>query len=525
MQSAGRFALCAAPLAWLWFVLLDDLRGEWTVNPQYSYGWAVPFLCVFLIVQNLKSESRNQKSETHFRFQFLFALLALLYAPTRLIQEANPGWRFVSWALALEVIGITFCALRMVSGTGRWAVGAWRFPLLFFLVAVPWPTVVESPLIQALTRLDVAATCELTGWLGIPAVPHGNVIEVATGRVGVDEACSGIRSFQATLMISLFLGAFYELGTGRRVVCVFAGFALALLLNLGRLLVLVWVAATRGVPAIAQWHDPTGVVILLGCFCGLWALGAGLARKKSPKPENNLQPSTFNGTVADESQKPESGNVLPCSAFPISASALIAWLVLVEAGVEGWYRWHEARLPAAVTWQVDWPTNNPTFKEQQFAEDTRRLLRFSDGRNVAWQEDGLGWQVFFLHWQPGRTAVRLAQNHTPEVCLAAAGHKLAGGDREETLAVHSLRMPFRFYRLTDTPQPVFVAYCLWDDRASARHFETSSLTYGNRLAPVLAGRRNSGQRSIELVLAGADDPAAARAAVQSLLEKIISPDR
>ena len=34
--------LCALPLAWLWWVLIDDLRVEWTINPQYSYGWAVP---------------------------------------------------------------------------------------------------------------------------------------------------------------------------------------------------------------------------------------------------------------------------------------------------------------------------------------------------------------------------------------------------------------------------------------------------------------------------------------------------
>ena len=30
------------PFAWLWFRLLDNLRVEWTTNPQYSYGWFVP---------------------------------------------------------------------------------------------------------------------------------------------------------------------------------------------------------------------------------------------------------------------------------------------------------------------------------------------------------------------------------------------------------------------------------------------------------------------------------------------------
>ncbi len=53
-------ALWLLPLAWLWFVLINDLRVEWTVNPQYSYGWAVPFLCAFLVWQRIqKTESRN----------------------------------------------------------------------------------------------------------------------------------------------------------------------------------------------------------------------------------------------------------------------------------------------------------------------------------------------------------------------------------------------------------------------------------------------------------------------------------
>src|SRR5205814_8152949 len=46
----------------------------------------------------------------------VLAVLALLYAPTRLVQEANPEWRLVSWALALEVIGLTLVWLYWTTG-------------------------------------------------------------------------------------------------------------------------------------------------------------------------------------------------------------------------------------------------------------------------------------------------------------------------------------------------------------------------------------------------------------------------
>jgi exosortase/archaeosortase family protein len=343
---------------------------------------------------------------------------------------------------------------------------------------------------------------------------------VATGQVGIDEACSGIRSFQATLMISLFLGEFYALTAGRRALCIFTGFGLALLLNLVRQVVLVWVAARTGVPAIAEWHDPTGVVILLGCFFALWAIGRRLAGK------NQKQKAESRKQKAEAAPPPEySASCFPLSAFRFSAFALSAWLLLVEAGVEGWYRFHEAQLPAAVTWQVAWPTNNPTYKELTFAPDTVRMLRFSDARNATWQEEGLGRQVIFLHWKPGAVAQRLAQSHTPAACLIAAGHHLGWQSELQFVTVHGLRMPFFFYQLTDTPQPVFVAYCLWNDRASAQGFEASGLDYRNRLAPVRAGIRNPGQRSLEIALTGVSDPAAAQTAVQQLLEKIIAPGR
>ena len=185
--SAFRQTLCALPLAWLWFVLINDLRVEWTVNPQYSYGWAVPFLCAFLLWQRVqKAEGREQKAEIHFSFQlskfqlFALALCALLYAPTRLIEEANPGWRLVSWALSIEVVGLTLIFIRLALGVSPLRSGrgqgqgevspllsAFRFsdfvfPVCFFLVAVPWPSPIEMPLIDprghrlhdGITRLD-----------------------------------------------------------------------------------------------------------------------------------------------------------------------------------------------------------------------------------------------------------------------------------------------------------------------------------------------------------------------------------
>ena len=349
-------------------------------------------------------------------------------------------------------------------------------------------------------------------------MPHGNVIEVATGMVGIDEACSGIRSFQATLMISLFLGEFYSLGASRRVLCVLAGFALSFVFNLARMSLLVWVAARKGVAAIASWHDPAGVTILVACFFSLWGMGVLLKGKAEKlKPE---MPKADRGRLATEGGGTTGGN-FSVSAFQFSAFALCIWILLTEISVEAWYRWHEARVPVAAQWTVAWPVDNPAFKELPLADRTRQILRYDEGRSASWQEDNLAWQAVFLRWKPGRTTIHLAQNHTPEVCMTAAGYTLNAISPQEWFEVNGLRMPFLAYQMADAPRPFFVFYCLWDDRAGAQGFETMSLTYGNRLAPVLAALRNPGQRSLEIAVAGPDNAAEAGAAVRAELEKLI----
>ena len=59
------------------------------------------------------------------------------------------------------------------------------------------------------------------------------------------------------------------------------------------------------------------------------------------------------------------------------------------------------------------------------------------------------------------------------------------------------------------------------DRTSAQGRGTLSLNYGNRLAPVLAGLRNPGQRSLEIAVTGNLNESQAAAAFQNQLQKII----
>ena len=541
--ALGALLLAILPFVFLWFILINQLRVEWQVNPQYGYGWAVPILCLGLMWKRW-GEARTTGPQDHkttgpqdhrttgqrdYRTGLqvrgpwssgpvvrgpwscdLVVLFSVIWLPTRLIQEANPEWRLISWLLAIEVVGLTLLAIRFALGTAR--VARLVFPVCFFLVAVPWPTIVEGPLIQGLSSANGSMAVEALGWLGIPALQHGNVIEVGAGMVGIDEACSGIRSFQSSLMISLFLGELYRLTVFRRAALCVTGFFLAFLFNFARTLFLVSVAAKNGVDAISQWHDPAGVGLTAACLLGLWAVGMALRR-------HEVGVTTDHGTTGPWGHGTTG---LRDRGIGRIGLALLVWLLFVEIGVEAWYRQHEQGAPGSSQWTIELPQDNDTFRKLPIPENVRRLLRYDQGQNMTWQEGDVRWQVIFLRWFPGRIGVQVAKSHTPEVCLTAAGKKLVSASELKPLPVGSFVLPFRTYVVEEASgRPIHVFYCLWEDRAEEQSFKTERLTYNHRLDSVLTGRRNLGQRSLEIAVWGYEDAQKAEAAVARQLERLV----
>ena len=154
------------------------------------------------------------------------------------------------------------------------------FPVAFIFVAVPWPTAVEVPIIQGLMRIVAHVAAETAMLLGIPAQVEGNLIRVSTGLVGVNEACSGIRSLQTSLMIGLLFGELKRLSISRRVALVAGAITIALLANFFRAVFLVMVAATENLSEVTRWHDVAGYTIIALVFVGTMGLAYLLGRKQ-----------------------------------------------------------------------------------------------------------------------------------------------------------------------------------------------------------------------------------------------------
>src|SRR5438552_9337317 len=307
----------------LWFELINQLKPEWWLNPQYNYGLIVPLLALYLFWKRWRVRpTPAPPAATAFPI-LLILLCAALALPIRFLAEANPDWRLLSWLFALVVVTISLLFLYIVGG--RVWVRYFAFPVLFFLVAVPWPVRIEQVVIQDLMRIVTAINVTFLQLAAVPALQHGNVIEVGTGFIGIEEACSGVRSLQATLMISLFLGELYFFSAIRRIALVVIGALLAFVCNVVRTAILVWVGTRRGATGIEAWHDPAGLTILIVCLFGLWLVSLIMLRcGKTPQipspPSSQNAPTHFS-----------SGLLI----------GLAIWLLLIEVSVQIWYRAHQ----------------------------------------------------------------------------------------------------------------------------------------------------------------------------------------
>src|SRR6476646_8068437 len=51
MMFRWPFAFALVGFFFLWLEIVFQLQSEWSFNPQYSYGWTVPFLAAWILYQ------------------------------------------------------------------------------------------------------------------------------------------------------------------------------------------------------------------------------------------------------------------------------------------------------------------------------------------------------------------------------------------------------------------------------------------------------------------------------------------
>lgn len=503
-------------LAGLWAWAVAGCADEWTDNPMYSYGWFVPPLVLFFAWRRLDEPLAGRipfgdpALPTRRGLIMLFtAILAVFVLPAELLRNELPDDRLNNWAIAGVAVGTTLWVVRCVGG--RHLVGNLAFPIAFFLTAVAWPKRYETPVTVGLQGFVTDFVVEVMHILGIQADPHGNTIYLRNGPVGIAEACSGIRSLQASLMISIAIGELFYLRLTRRLVLIVLCAIVATILNLSRTLSLCLITEYQGAAGMHKAHDFIGNAILLILPVLSWGIGRLLAGREGALPTSPLP----RRPGADGTPPPPSHwqrlrqqirgldwrrmpNFLPTLVIGLAAfSTYHVWLEILDR-----------RDPPQQTPFFTARTGNDTGVEKiETNSEVWTILSPTSGgsyvaRNPSFPSGRISLYHFF--WKPA-AANRWVTGHRPDICMPAGGWQKAAEPEPIEVDFDGRKLRFTLFRFTGVGQHALQIWGIWRNGQPIEmdFFRNPTLEWS-----LLTGKSRSAVEVVSCVVpyAGGDEP-------------------
>ncbi len=282
--------LSPAFLATAW--LVSRAQWFWRNNPDLNFGWVVVLLCAYLFWEAWEKRPPVDWRWRPWAVASFVAGGGLLFL-VQIYQAVMGSNAPTTTGLALGIMLLVAGNLGMVFG----APGLRTFGMAFgfLLIAMPVPSGIQGPVVSALQDKVAWFNTEVLNLMGIPAQQVGSLIHLPGGTVGVDEACSGIRSLQSSIMATLFIGYLTLRRFSLQALLLVCGIALAIVGNLIRSLYLSLTANARGIEAVAGVHDAAGWSILFFTAVGVILISLvfqrlerqldELERAEAPRPD------------------------------------------------------------------------------------------------------------------------------------------------------------------------------------------------------------------------------------------------
>lgn len=430
------------------------LWPEWSHNPDLSHGYFAPVIFLLLIW-----ESRRQGPWRWVPARpWATGLTALvLLGGLAAIALAGLFAATLAWnhSLVLMLLGAALVAFLLAGllVLAREEVRALPLNWISLTAILLWPLVAPIPdgtyarLTLGLQGWVTGAVMDALQVIGVPARQHGNIIELARTTVGIEEACSGVRSLVSCIYAGFFFAAWQVRRPVRRLVLILAAPLLAIGMNFVRSLTLT-LLANGGTDIGGLWHDATGFAILGVTAAALAGLAILLESREAPAAPAPTAPTTPR----------------PALAVFWAGTALAATLALfffLNARPRTGPRPPEAvpfreLLPAkAEGWHVVTPDDLYRFSDILHTEHLAERTYLRKDENG----EPLQITVYVAFWPAGQSSVSQVASHTPDACWPGAGwgSTTAGTERRQSIELPGLQLAPAEYRLFKT------------DRGSVQH--------------------------------------------------------
>jgi exosortase len=420
---------------------------QWGHNPDLSHGFFTPLVFALLLHESRHHGTARWLPDSTWRTGASAGAIGaacLLFAMSGLLA-ASVGWShsLVNFVLAAALCAALLGGLLCLAGeTIRLVPFNWiaLSAIALWLLSAPLPHGTYARLTLHLQTWVTTAVLHTLHWLGVPARQHGNIIELASTTVGIEEACSGIRSLLSCIYAGFFFAAWQVRRPAGRVLILVLAPALAVLMNFVRSLTLT-LMADANVDISGFWHDATGFAILgvTAVLLGLLALFLSPRAGESP-----------HARAAERAAANPAGTGWCFRVFGVGSTGICALALFFVAYSR------PAKLSGQPAIAVD--ALLPRTADGWHVETARDLYRFTDVLQTTQlvertyfkviEDRPVHLVVYVAHWAPGQAPVSQVASHTPDACWPGAGwvpQNNPGG--QPALTLDGRRLPWVEYRV------------------------------------------------------------------------------
>ena len=232
--------------------LLLGCVNRWATEPQYSHGFAIPIMALGL---GWFSRHKFQPGTAHsnaFGLAMILAGIVGHIAAVYFYVEAIDAISFL-----LVVTGTTLLIWGRRAFAGLWPA------VLFLGFMLPLPFQIERALSGPLQILGANESAWYIQTFGIPAIAQGNTILMGDTRLGVADACSGLRMLMVFFAISTAAVIVSKRTAWEKLLMLLSALPIALICNIVRIVATAVAHQSLGrATADLVFHDLSGWLMM-----------------------------------------------------------------------------------------------------------------------------------------------------------------------------------------------------------------------------------------------------------------------
>lgn len=403
LLAASLFALAVFSVSGLL-----SLPEAWA-RPEYSHGYLIPFIALYLLMRRVESQTENGVVPLR------WPGLVLLVLAMALILLGNLTWipDIVTYGFILGLFALILTALGVRRGWHYWV------PVAYLVFMLPLPNFVYLQLSIQLQHISSIIGVWIIRLFGIPVLLEGNVIDLGVYKLQVAEACSGLRYLFPLTSFGFLFAALYRGPAWHKVILFLSAAPITVLMNSVRIGIIGVMVDRYGIEQAEGFlHLFEGWIIFAACIVLMFLLVLLLQRlTRNPLPVAE----TLELEMVSPAKQAAALASIPASPALIGATVLLVaaaaiWTATPTPEFKRVEREPFASFPINIgPWQGSTDSLASNVEEVLGADDYF-MASFDRGTS----EPPVNLFMAYYHRMTGGTGI-----HSPEVCLPVGGWEVS----------------------------------------------------------------------------------------------------